>query len=295
LFDVEGQCLEQPCEPKGSNPRHNRFRQPGYPVAERYGLIFAYLGPPERQPALPKYNVLEALGPGEFIEADDTSIGSGGPVVVPCNWLQHFENVMDPFHVPILHGSFSGNQFIAQMSLMPEVEFEQTPRGILSRQRRQRPEGGWHVRTTETVLPTIRAVANPRSNAAGTCSLLGWVLPIDNTSFRVYSAGRVTERNALRAIRSHFGGKLWHELTEQEHRDFPGDYEAQVSQGPITFHSEEHLVRSDRGVGLLRSLLREQLRAVAAGSDPIGTCFDEESALVTLDAGVVLTDSGAPS
>ena len=94
---------------------------------------------------------------GEIIEADDNSIGSGGPVIVPCNWLQHFENVMDPFHVPILHGSFSGNQFTPKMALMPKVKFEYTPRGTLSVQLRD-VEGGVHRRVTEAVLPNIRAL-----------------------------------------------------------------------------------------------------------------------------------------
>ena len=107
---MEGHCLEQPCEPDGGRQRE-RMRQPWYPVQERYGLIFAYMGPPERKPVLPRYEALEALDEGEFLEADDTSVGGGGPAIIPCNWLQHYENLMDTFHVPILHGSFSGTQF----------------------------------------------------------------------------------------------------------------------------------------------------------------------------------------
>lgn len=288
LFDHHGQCLEQPCEPGGATKNPVRFRQPAFPVEERYGLVFAYLGPLSEKPVLPYFNVLETLGEGEFIEADDTSIGSGGPTIVPCNWLQHFENVMDPFHVPVLHGSFSGDQFIERMSLMPAVDFEETARGIRSIQIRDLGGGNLHRRITEAVLPTIRAVANPRSETDGPCSLLGWVLPIDDTSFRVYSAGRVTEHGALARIRSYFNGKLWHELTADEHRDYPGDYEAQVSQGPITLHSEEHLVTSDTGIGLLRRLLRSQVAAVAEGRHPIGTAFDESGSRVSLEAGTAV-------
>ena len=65
-------------------------------------------------------------------------------------------------------------------------------------------------------------------------------------------------------------GKFWWELSDAEHRDFPGDYEAQVSQGAIASHSAEHLRTSDRGVALLRRFLREQLRRVADGADPAG-------------------------
>jgi phenylpropionate dioxygenase-like ring-hydroxylating dioxygenase large terminal subunit len=283
-FTVDGRCIEQPCEPDNGAKTCRLVRQPHYPLKERYGLIFAYMGPPEKQPVLPRYDILETLGPGEFIEADDQSIGSGGPVIVPCNWLQHFENVMDPFHVPILHGSFSGNQFTAKMALMPKVKFEYTERGTLSIQLREIGDGV-HRRVTEAILPTIRAVANPRAERDGRCSLLGWVLPIDDCHFRIYSAGRVTKSGELNQIRSHYAGKLWHELSEQEHQKMPGDYETQVSQGAITFHSEEHLNSSDRGISMLRKVYRDQLEAVAAGKDPVGVTFDPEKMLVHIDAG----------
>ena len=83
-------------------------------------LIWAYRGPPDRKPVLPRYECLETLAESEFLEADDRSIG-GGPQIIPCNWLQHYENPVDPFHVLILHSSFSGTQFVEQMAVMPEV------------------------------------------------------------------------------------------------------------------------------------------------------------------------------
>jgi phenylpropionate dioxygenase-like ring-hydroxylating dioxygenase large terminal subunit len=285
LFDVEGRCLEQPCSGQSAGAHGSPVRQPWYPVRERYGLIFAYLGPPERQPLLPRYNLLEQLGDGEFLEADDSSIGSGGPAIVPCNWLQHFENVMDPFHVPVLHGMFSGTQFTDRMNVVPEVRFEYSPHGVRSVQMRTLPSGQRQRRITEAVLPTIRAVANPQAQDDGPCSLLGWVLPLDDTSFRIYSAGRVREKGALGAIRSRFNGRLWSELTAEEHQRFPGDFEAQVSQGAITLHSEEHLVSADRGIAMLRTLLERQVKAVASGADPIGVAFEGGSHTVICDAG----------
>jgi nitrite reductase/ring-hydroxylating ferredoxin subunit len=285
LFDVNGTCLEQPGRPDTGKPVAGNVRQPVYPVLERYGLIFAYMGPPEHKPLLPRYDILESLQPGETIDADDSSIGSGGPTIVPCNWLQHFENVMDPLHVPVLHGSFSGTQFNEQMNLMPEVRFRGGTDRVSSTQLRKLPSGKIHCRVTEAVLPTVRVVANPRAEGDGSCSLIGWVLPIDDTHFRIYSAGRVAQPGGLAQIRSRFNGKLWSELTEAEHQRFPGDYEAQVSQGPITFHSEEHLVRSDRGIVLLRALLQRQVEAVARGEHPSGVAFAGASDLVQLAAG----------
>ena len=285
LFDREGRCLDQPCEPDhGAKHRHS-VRQPWYPVAERYGLIFTYMGPPERKPLLPRYDILENLGDGESIEADDSSIGSGGPVIVPCNWMQHFENVMDPFHVPILHGSFSGAQFVAAMGRMPEVAFAETDRGVRSLQVRPLDGGRRLDRITEVVLPTLRVVPDPRLDHYGPASSIGWVLPIDDTSFRIYTAGRVREPGELSRQRSRFGGKTWFELTEDEHQRMPGDFEAQVGQGAITLHSEEHLTSTDRGIAMLRRLMKRQVAAVADGADPLGLRRAGNGPLVCLDAG----------
>src|SRR5260370_2804622 len=63
LFDVEGHCLEQPCEPEDGRLR-DRVRQPWYPVQELYGLDFAYMGPAEKNPVLPRYECPDDLAEG---------------------------------------------------------------------------------------------------------------------------------------------------------------------------------------------------------------------------------------
>lgn len=290
LYDVEGHCLEQPCE-AGGGARRDKLRQPWYPVEERYGLVFAYLGPPQKKPLLPRYGCLEELEPGEFIEADDSSIGSGGAQVVPCNWLQHWENVVDPFHVPVLHGSFSGAQFVAQMAQIPRVEFSVTDRGVKVLSLRTLADGRAFRRVTEAAMPTLRVVPNPRVGSYGKVESIGWVLPIDDTHYRIYVCGRVSESGQLGNMRSEMNGKFWGELTEEEHQRFPGDYEAQTGQGPITLHSEEHFATSDKGIALLRRFLEQQLKAMADGGDPAGVAFDEASAYVQFEAGNYLADA----
>jgi hypothetical protein len=74
-------------------------------------------------------------------------------------------------------------------------------------------------------------------------------------------------------------------MTEVERRDFPGDWEAQVGQGAITFHSEEHLATSDKGIAMLRRLLKRQVDAVAQGKDPIGVKLDPAAPMVRFEAG----------
>ncbi len=290
LYDIEGRCLEQPCE-EGGGARRDKVRQPWYPVEERYGLVFAYLGPPQKKPLLPRYDCLEELAAGESVEADDSSIGSGGPQIAPCNWLQHWENVVDPFHVPVLHGSFSGPQFTAQMGIMPKVAFEATGRGVKVTSLRDLGKGKVHRRVTEAVMPTLRVVPDPRVERYQKVESIGWTLPIDDTHYRIYAAGRVSEPGALGKVRSRPGGKRWAEMTGEERRRYPGDYEAQTGQGPITLHSEEHLATSDKGVALLRRFLEKQLKIVVAGGDPAGVAFSEAEAYVRFDAGNFLVDA----
>src|SRR2546421_4824278 len=58
LYAADGSCLEQPGEPPGSNFR-DKVAQPAYPAQEFGGLGFAYMGPPQKQPQLPRFDVLE--------------------------------------------------------------------------------------------------------------------------------------------------------------------------------------------------------------------------------------------
>lgn len=285
LFDTQGNCLEQPCEPDGGTKLQN-YRQPWYPVEERYGLIFAYMGPPESKPVLPRYECLEILEEGEHVAADDTSIGSGGDVIAPCNWLQHFENVMDPYHVPILHGTFSGTQFAEVMNQMPQVSWDVTDYGIKSQQIRRLADGKLMRRVTEVVLPTLRVVPNPYLGTLGRVESIGWTLPIDDTHYRIYVAGRVKGSGAILPRAGDAAQrKPWRDMTPEERRAFPGDWEAQIGQGPITFHSEEHLATSDKGIAMLRRLLKRQVEAVTEGLDPVGVSFDPAAPPLRFEAG----------
>src|SRR5262249_47188961 len=48
------------------------------------------------------------------------------------------------------------------------------------------------------------------------------------------------------------------------------DYDAQTSQRPIAVHALEHLGATDRGVTMLRNMVRQGIRAVQRGEDPPG-------------------------
>lgn len=109
--------------------------------------------------------------------------------------------------------------------------------------------------------------------------------------FRIYVVGRVRKAGELREGTSRYEGKPWAELTPAEHQRLPGDYEAQTGQGPITLHSEEHLASSDRGVALVRRVLKEQIDIVKSGGNPMGVSLAADQATVKTEAGNFLAEA----
>lgn len=260
LFDVEGHCLDQPCEPDGSRKRH-LARQPWYRVAERYGLVFAYMGPPEQQPPLPRYDVLEEIPDGLTLSATSRTLQTGGPEVMHCNWVQTYENVADPLHAHITHGMISGPQLGPGLAIAPgSVSYEATEQGMISTlgDKEGAPES---CTVLELIFPNVSVVPIEVFREDGRASTLAWHLPLDDTHTKIFTVAAVPPESVGfdSTQMPVFGGKAWHELDLEGHQRFPGDYEAQAGQGEVTLHSEEHLVSSDRGVLLFRKLYRRVL------------------------------------
>ncbi|MEZ5298365.1 MAG: Rieske 2Fe-2S domain-containing protein [Ilumatobacteraceae bacterium] len=283
LFDADGTCLDQPCEPERGRNRE-RYRQPWYPVVEYHGLIFTYMGPPERQPVFPRYDIFEALADDEEIVIID-HFAFGGPTVAPCNWFQTHENSMDPYHVFILHNAISGPQFNPNLEIWPTIDWQTHDWGVTATQDRELPDGTTLHRVTETRVPTIRVIPTPTLSVLGKTNNLSWAQPIDDTHTRVFAMVRKRRDEPAQGLPVYGGDRSWFELSDEEHQRYPGDYEAQVGQGAITLHSEERLSSTDRGVSMVRRLFKQQLRVVAEGGDPAGVEFDESNALVEVVAG----------
>jgi hypothetical protein len=144
------------------------------------------------------------------------------------------------------------------------------------------PDGRRVERISSWILPNIMSVPDVTLKA-GPASGISWVVPVDDTHYVQAMVARVPKDAPFRSML--FNGKTWGQMSETEHRNTPGDYEAQAGQGPITLHSDEHLVSSDRGIMMLRRMLLEQMDAVAAGRDPSGVSFDAAAAVVKVRSG----------
>ena len=294
LFDVRGHCLEQPCEPRGGKDL-DRVRQPWYPVEERYGFVFAYLGPAEKQPVLPRYDILENLGDDEALWCTLGGFGSTGDAsldVVPYSWLHMNDNVMDPWHVHVLHSTLTGPQFAAEFALLPEVRYFESDYGVCYSAVRELPDGRSVDRVSSWFMPNVMSVPDIFLKP-GQSSLISWVVPVDDSHYVQAFVMKMPKGQSFDGIR--LNGKLWGEMTPEEHQQTPGDFEAQSGQGPISLHSEEHLRTSDRGITMQRRMLTRNIEIVAKGGDPLGVRFAEADATVVVPSGNFYKDSNAVS
>jgi len=205
--------------------------------------------------------------------------------VAPCNWFQTHENAMDPYHVFILHNAISGHQFDPRLEIWPRIDWQGHAWGVTASQDRDLPDGNVLHRVTEIRVPTIRVIPTPTLTVVGKTNNMSWAVPIDDTHTWVVSMLRKPKDRPAQGLPTYGGDKTWFDLDDEGHQRYPGDYETQVGQGPITLHSTEHLASSDRGVSMVRRQFLDQVRVVASGGDPVGVSFDPDEPPVSLRAG----------
>jgi 5,5'-dehydrodivanillate O-demethylase len=298
-FDLQGRCIEQPAEPPDSNYK-DKIQQPAYVVEKLAGLLFAYMGPLPA-PVLPRWDVLAR---------EDGRRWGVIESVIDCNWLQAMENSVDPAHLHWLHGSLGSEKspvgeerFIAlgiQAQYREKHEFIRFDYGIQKQRITQgrNPGDPPLVEQHPLVFPTALRLVISRSalsvrgskNSAEAAQLteeenkLGYLhnmqlrVPIDDTHTRVYHVNFLPSKTAVTpaeqdivyepcALKNEAGEYDMNIVTAQ-------DSLAWESQGAITDRTKEHLGTTDRGVVMLRRLLKEQIEIVQRGGDPMGVVRD---------------------
>jgi phthalate 4,5-dioxygenase oxygenase subunit len=91
-FDTAGACLDMPNLPADQDFRA-KVKAKSYAVAERNGVVYAYLGASEELPPLPALEATVA----PFDEVTVTCVQR------ECNWLQALEGDIDTSHFSFLH------------------------------------------------------------------------------------------------------------------------------------------------------------------------------------------------
>jgi phthalate 4,5-dioxygenase len=296
LFDVHGRCLETPAEPDGSVLCQN-IRQTAYPVVERSGILFAYLGPGE-PPAFPHFDCFTA-------PASHTFAFKG---LIECNWLQSLEVGIDPAHTSFLHRFFHdedssqgyGKLFrdrsidsdmpmtrIMREFPRPRIEVEPTDYGLRVASLRRISDAHTHVRITNLVFP--HAFVIPMSSEM---TITQWHVPIDDIRHYWYaiftSFGAPVDKDEMRrqrltlyelpdyVPRKNKSNQYGFDPHEQAEATFTGmgadinvhDQWACESMGVIQDRTREHLGQSDKAISAYRRLLRDAIAAAASGGRP---------------------------
>jgi phthalate 4,5-dioxygenase oxygenase subunit len=297
LFDVTGKCLQTPAEPDDSN-FCGQLRHKAYPVIEKSGILFAYMGPGE-PPALPHFDCFVA-------PATHTFAFKG---MIDCNWLQSLEVGIDPVHTSFLHRFFHdedprqgyGKLFrdtsidsempmtkIMRDFTRPRIEVEETGYGMRVITLREIGAGKTHVRVTNLMFPNAFVIPMSRE-----MTITQWHVPIDDTRHYWYaiftSFGAPVDKDEMRRQRLQLyelpdyiprknkSNDYGFDPHEQAHDTYTGmgadinvhDQWACESMGAIQDRTNEHLGSSDKAIIAYRKLLRAAIDEAGSGGRPL--------------------------
>jgi len=292
LFDIHGKCIEQPAERSGGK-FCEKIKHVGYPVQEKGGAIWAYMGEGE-PPLIPDFEFLIAAEPNRLTFR----------VIQTCNWLQGLESSTDPVHTTFLHRRPPGTaseRSGADVSALrgdepPEVSTEQTGYGTRIFALHNAPGGRKYLRVNNYVFP---AGATP-STSYGESGYQGRLyVPIDDTThvrFEFFYDAKGLDKERLRKNRAANVGPDLRHVRRPENRylqdrealkrgeswggmglHFPSqDAFAIETQGPnrIQDRTKEHLGSSDIVITAVRRALFKALEQVQAGKEPPGVLRD---------------------
>lgn len=266
---------------------------PVYPVVEKNGVLFAYLGK-GAPPAFPNF---------DCFRAPDTHVFAFKGLW-ECNWLQALEIGIDPGHASFLHRFLQdedpedsyGKQFrdkaantdmpmtqVLREYPRPDIEVEETDFGLKITALRHMANDLTHVRVTNQIFPS--AICIPMSREM---IITQWHVPIDDencywftmfTSFekpidkKIMRAQRVKEHSLPTYAPLKNRENSYHfDPEEQKTLTYTGmgldinvhDQWAVESMGAIQDRTREHLGRGDAAIIRYRLMLRKAIKAVAS-------------------------------
>lgn len=299
LYDVSGRCLEQPAEP--DDTFKDRIQHTAYPCHDMGGLIFVYMGPPNKMPLLPRYDLLTRTDGTR--RAEWYAINGG--------YLQHLEGAQDTIHASYLHqANWSENKHEIAKLPKPQIDFEQTDFGLWQRSHEVLPGATRGITFAHFFMPagfllqTVPEVGNGAGRAnqgsqnrrGGMQRSISWYVPVDDghcLRFRVAFAP-LNPDGTPQQLRP--DGELVHPRADQDYgRDYENidsitgidptnqptfrsqDTMANETQGfPVVDRSLEHLGAHDRILSAMRMMILKGISDVQKGVDPKHIIRDPE-------------------
>ena len=283
LYDANGGCVEQPFEPAQSLMKLT-LRHAAYPVEALSGLLWTYMGPPDKQPLLPRWDVLAREDGQRFWEQRQ----------LDCNWLQAEENTPDFVHTYYLHGhnmhvrGIPGGEYFYRPFI--RYGFRLFDWGLLKfwTYGGKDPESGWGH---PLIFPNMQ-----RALERGIAH--HWRVPVDDTHTRIFVCTFMPNRTGESEPQPEVPeverfGSMRQPDGEYELTSFPSqDHMAWETEGPIFDRTNEHLGNSDLGIMMFRQLLKQQIEHLQAGGEPIGLVRDPKDNVIV---DVICRERGLPA
>ena len=288
LFDIHGKCIELPAEKNAGKAMCDKIKHVGYPVQEKGGAIWAYMGEGE-PPLIPDLQFLTAPEPNRLVFR----------TIQMCNWLQGLESVLDPAHTTYLHrrpigtrSIRSGNDVAAMRGTEPPaIETENTRLGIRIYALHRSSTGGKYLRINNYVYPcgATPTTGNARAGYQGR-----WFVPRDDFSHHAfefhYRHYEPLDKAALRKFRAENVGPDLRHIRREENRYlqdrdemkrgasfcgmgeyFPAqDAFAIETQGAIRDRTKEHLGSTDIVIAAMTRTLLKAIEQVMDGKEAPG-------------------------
>ena len=273
LFDTEGNCLETPAEP-GESKFHLTVKHKAYPVQKFIGLYWTYLGP-RPAPVIPKYDL--------WVRKD----GKRRIIVQPqldCNWFQAMENSVDPSHLQVLHQTLiAGKRPIANTTRgltddVAQFDFYEFAHGIM----KKRVYKNGLVDEHPLIFPNILRQSNATQIR----------IPMDDSHTKIFfvrfdptedgSAVEEEETLPVEYVKPYKNPPdAIHPFTHFRMDEVQAqDHMAWETQGPISDRTCERLATADRGIVMLRQMMRREIDKVQRGLDPLGVIRDPDHAAI---------------
>jgi 5,5'-dehydrodivanillate O-demethylase len=284
LYDVNGNCLETPAEPADSK-FYLTVKHKAYPVKHFIGMYWAYLGPLPA-PEIPPYDV--------WVRKD----GRRRLILQPqldANWLQPMENSADPAHLQILHQTlaFGGRTppsttrgFTDEVA---KFEFYETDYGLM----KKRTYADGHVDQHPLIFPNILRQGDATQIR----------VPIDDEHTKIFFVrftpsedGSIVEDEGDPPVEFQAPYKAPADALHPYARfDLELDVQAQdhmawETQGPIADRTVERLATTDRGIVMLRDMVKREIERVQMGLDPKCTIRDANHPMIDTNLGQALQE-----
>jgi 5,5'-dehydrodivanillate O-demethylase oxygenase subunit len=267
LYDKTGQCLAQPAEPEGSGFK-DKIKLKNYPTQELSGIVYGYMGPAPA-PLIPHYDIL----------LRDDGVKTLHVQNVNCNWLNHVENILDTSHLSWLHGYTAPSY--AQTRLT--YRWDRKEYGI---DNVSIYEGMKHPHISCYCFPNLnRFSARAVEKDGELVRSMIYRVPVDDESTLLYMVrfypSKTRSFKASRSVNK-LGEYAKLEADWWGINFYDQDRMAAEQQGVVADRTNEHLGVSDKGIILMRQMMKESLAAIAAGKDPFNVIRDPAKQFIDL-------------